>query len=551
MSLDFTPKRILDSRLDLVDKREFPVYQSAANITPQIFASSTNSVNNVTYTIQVPSLENVLDMVVLARSTVSVAITGSPAAGDYLFCVDALNGANQNTGNACLNAFPYHQLMTTANIVINQCSFGVDMQNVLPSMLRMISREQLEEFNHMCPTQLDNVNSYAQAGYLTTNASPFNTWYQSTSYKNESRAGWKIDSITGNNAVGDGSARAVVVTYTTVEPLLISPFSWGRSPATQGIQSINLNINLDSSASRYLKFALPLASRIVALSSITSDLQVVFMAPKASQLASFSPRNVLNFYKLDRYVSTQTALTATGGTFSSPSIQLSSIPKAALVTIRPIATNTIGGTSNTPEWFLPITKANVMFNTESGLLSSCSQYQLYKMSCETGVQMSFSEWSGTAQGSFNGSTAPGALATSQIKTIGSVLALSFGPHIQISQEYSAPSSLGQWNLQINCDYGPSTYTGLFEMCLVLVNEGVVSTSRGNTQSFVNLLSKETVMSVIGDKPVYDAPTQSVTDSVDEVLEGGRRRKSYGMGKSGGGMSGGKYGGKSRLSSRLM
>lgn len=552
MSIDFVPKLVMDSRLALSDKRDFPVFQSAASITPQIFKANSNSTSNITYTIQVPSLENLTEMVVLAKSTISLTITGSPAAGDYLLSVDTLNAAAQSTGNFCLNAFPFHQLMTTANVTINQSQFNVDMQNVLPSLLYMIGRDQLSEYNDMCPTALDNVSDYTQVGYGGSNSSVFKAWTNNFGYKNAARGGWKIDSITGNNAVGDTTARSVVVTFTTTEPLLLSPFSFGKlGPALQGCQAINVNLNLDTEAKRYIKFQSPLVGRTVSLTTVNSELQVIFMAPKASQLAKFNPRNILNFYKADRYLSVGQAVTGGGSTFNSPSIQLSSIPKAVLITIRPTADNTIAGTTTTPNWFLPITNVNIQFNSRAGLLSGASQYQLYKASAETGVQMSWLEWSGVAQIPL----APqvGALAASQIKTIGSVLALEFGKHIEIAEEYSAPSSLGQFNLQVAASYGANTYPGNFELCMIVINDGLVSTERGNTNSYVNLLSKQTVMDVIGDVPVYDAITDSVTESVDTGLEGGRRARKSAMGRSGGAPSGGGMSvvARSKLHNRLM
>ena len=544
MSVDFIPKLEVDPRLQLSSKRVFPVYQGAANVTPQVFPSTTHTPNNLLFTIQVPSLENCVDTVFLLRSRCTINIKGTPAVGQYLFSVDAVDASgNPSQGNAALAAFPAHNLITTANITINQCQFNVDMQNTLPSMLYMVGRDQLSEYNHMCPTMLDNTSDYTQVGYVGSNASVFNSWNKNFDYNTAGRGSWSIYSITGNNALGDGSARDVSVTFETTEPLMVSPLRFGKlSSSLQGIQAINVNLNLDATASRYLKFAAPLVGRSVALTAIDSDIQCVFLAPKASMLASYSPRNVIDFYKLDRYLSTAAALNPNGGIIQSPSIQLSSIPKTMIVTLRPTGTPPSGipisGTNSTPLWFLPITNANVTFNTQSGLLANASQYQLYKFSQESGVNQSWSEWSGKAQNSYKLDPS-GAIVSNpnEIKTVGSVLALSFGSHLNISQEYNSVSSLGQFNLQITCSYAANNYAGNFEMCIVLVNEGLVSTETGNTNSYVNLLSKSVVMSVLGDTPV---PAES---STDPVLEGRGR-----SGGAGGGMSGGM---KSRLHRRLM
>ena len=74
------------------------------------------------------------------------------------------------------------------------------------------------------------------------------------------------------------------------------------------------------------------------------------------------------------------------------------------------------------------------------------------------------------------------------------------------------------------------------------NEGIFTSQQGNSSSFVNLLSKSDVLSVLSDKAVQDVPSNDLQLTTGEEITGGRR----GYGKSGGGPSGGR-----KLSSRLM
>ena len=534
---DFSPVLVQDSRLSLVSKARFESYQGAAAISPTTIPSNSTSSNSLTYSVQVPSQENVVDTCFLVKSTIQLTITGTPVAGAYLFTVDG-----NLASDSCLNAFPFHQLIQTAQATINQTQVTCQTNDILPQLLYMIGRKELSEYNNMCPTQLDNVNDYSQNGYLNSNQSVFNGWLNGFDYNNVPRGSWVFDSITGN-AIGDGATpQTAVVTFTTTEPLFLSPLIWKEQAGIQGVQSINVQFNLDSEAKKCLKVAgaLPVGYK-VAMKPLNSEIQVVFLSAKPSQLSRWSPRNVLPYYKLDRYISNSVNI-ATGATktITSPSIQLSSIPRSVIAVVRNKTGNT---TWNTPDWFLPIKKVTINWNTRSGLLSSCSPEVLYKYSTEAGVQQSYLEWSGLAMG---GLTVPTTRKTTH--TIGSVLALEFARHIEIQEEYLSRSSIGQYSFQINIDalntFGADVDV---EVCLIFDNEGIFTTERGQSNTYVNLLSKEMVMQTLGDKPEYDVKTEGVPNSANESLEGGKKYRMNGSAASGGGRSGGK----SRLHSRLM
>jgi hypothetical protein len=174
------------------------------------------------------------------------------------------------------------------------------------------------------------------------------------------------------------------------------------------------------------------------------------------------------------------------------------------------------------------------------------------MSCLSGVQQSWQEWSGSAN--WGGRINPVPPQTGQqyqsIFTQGGITALTFGRDLEISDQYSSCSSIGQFNFAVNVTFDNSCgYANNVELYIVLVNEGFMASERGQSSTYTSILSKSDVMSVINDVPLSDVPSaQTLPEEGSEVLTGGRRhRMSKGMGKSGGARSAGVK----KLHSRLM
>jgi hypothetical protein len=539
--MDFTPKLVEDARIaNIADKINYEVYVGGASNSPQVFAANTSSQTSHTYTIQVPSLENALDTVIMIKGNVSFTITGTAAAGQKLVNIDSTNAAGIHN---CLAPFPFHQLMTTMSATINQTQVSLNVNDVLPSVLYMVGRDKLNEYNNMTPTQLDNIQSYASAGYLSSPSSVFNTYLQTYDYKNMPRGAFNVVSITGNNAAPDDSAaaRTVVITYEFTEPLLLSPLLFAQAGAAlQGIQAVNVNLNMDAKGTRaWRAVGTKPGDYDVNVSYNACELQVNFLGLKSSTLAKLSPKNVLPYYKMDRYLTNSNTITAGASIpITSNSIQLSAIPKMAIVSVVKENKNWFDS-----DYFLPINKVNVNFNTRSGLLSGSTKQQLYKFSVENGLNQSWTEWSGSALVSLDISS-----NLTRVNTVGGPLVLSFGKDIECSDDYSAPGGIGQYNFQITVDTQNTTAsTDNYKLVVIMVNQGLFTTERGSSQVYTNILSKSDVLSVLNDAPISDVAVEGVPDANDDVLAGGRKYRSKGKGLSAGGRSGGR----SKLMSRLM
>lgn len=541
MSSDYIPVLVSDKRMDLHSKLDYEVYSGANSVAPSRFTANTNSPNNLNFTITCPSFETILDACVWVDTDIIYTITGVPTGTNFL--------VNYGTTDA-LAPFCFNQLIQNASINVNNSSVSLQVSDCLPALLPLISRDELSQYNCMTPTMLDNVQNYYQAGYLGSDASVFNGYFKNNVYDKQSRGSFSITSITGNTAQAAADTKTVIVTVHVTEPLLVSPFLFGKiGSGLSGIQAVNMSLSMDPSGKRSWRTATPLGSAAAAPAGGYSvsvqynapQVLVNFLSPKASQLVKYGPRSVMPFSNLSVYNSDVRVAKITGD-ISSPSIQLSSIPKTLMVYIRKD-----GRTWNDADFYIPIKGVSINWNVNNGIMSGCSQQQLYVMSQQAGLQQSWSEWSGKA----TDSTGAGDLTS--VLTCGGPLVAMFGKDVYCQNEYDAPGNIGSYNFSITVTYDNSTlataavpsalvYTGNIQLFVVMGNEGIFTSQQGNSSSFVNLLSKSDVLSVLSDKAVQDVPSNDLQLTTGESITGGRR----GYGKSGGGPSGGR-----KLSTRLM
>ena len=133
--------------------------------------------------------------------------------------------------------------------------------------------------------------------------------------------------------------------------------------------------------------------------------------------------------------------------------------------------------------------------------SSFTQQDLYKMSVRNGVNQSWQEFSGYA----NGAMAGGALT--HIPTSGSVLCLEFGTDIQLSEDYLSQGSLGSYQLSLRVNVlnqdidgngGANDY--IPELMIITQTSGIMCNEKGTCSTFLGLLTKSDVLEASTQQP---------------------------------------------------
>jgi hypothetical protein len=503
MSQAVAPYLVLDDRLNISDHIGFGVNKSAQSINQQTFTSQSNTSSSINLNCLVPSLSTVIDRHIQIKTQFQLSITGNVAvAGERLV---------QYPLNTCLAAFPFSQLVNQLSVQINNTTVNSNYQDTLEVMLRQMSAEDLAKYADLCPIMPD---FYQRPSVLPTGAlSPFQSVDNAISEKMLPRGSWVLDAISGNTAaVAGGDAKTVLLTFTTTEPIFCSPFLFGdtldnHNAGLTGVSSINFNFNLDTTASRALRYLTQVAggglnvftsSSIAAISSCA--VLMTFLSPQPSQLIPLT--SVLPYYELPIFKTTTspstTAVAAPQGaaTFQvvSTVIAPNSIPDKLYLGVR----KAVGSRRITDnESYFPINSITLTWNNNSGILGTATVDDLYYFSKKAGLKMPFSQ--------FRGKAAAASLAAPVLTQLtGGVVCLDFCDMIPIMEDYYSSGSLGTWNFTatVNCENNTaSDAIGQVELLTIFMTSGCFQTTSGVSSQYIGVLSKDIVLRVSQEDPI--------------------------------------------------
>ena len=526
---DISKFSVVDPRI-VQQKPKYAVEKGALSITNSTFQAIAQSSSQQTFQIQVPSenvfVDRAVDWVNTASVNVVVTRTGAALAAGTSIATPGLDFA--------LAPFPISQTVSTMMASINDQTVSINMSDVLPQVLRLSDMAKTRK-QRTCPTMLDKYyNELSSASAANSPLSAYGAAYDSADVGNGS---WKDVSFsnlsatlragTGANLGGvevavDGGAGpfSFTVTFSTAEKLVLPPFIFSDedelSTGLFGVQNIQFTMNFNA-PTRALRFA-KATGRDFAVSWAGTNpwskavVQAQFLTPSLD--VPLPAKSVVPYMEFPRYISTAGAVATSGGgagqaELQSQTITLPNIPDLLIIYVKPQSY----ADSTSADWTMPITKISISFDNYSGLLSSHSQYELYKMSVNNGLDMDFSEWSGAAYVQGLGRTA----------LVGGPLVLRPGRDFALSTG-QAPGLVGNFTLQYNltCD---STYNGYVQpvsIYTIAANSGFFETIRG---------SSRIVKGVVTETDILAAPVQEVPQSLERMVGEGKHKSHVGR-KSG-------------------
>jgi hypothetical protein len=533
---------------DITSDMEYQVKSGAAQTTYQTFGASSTSNSALNINIQVPSENVVMGRDVLLTSGLTFTVRVGPG-------VPNGQQAFQYGLDMSLAAFPLAAIMSTLTSQINNTTCSINLQDCLPPLLRLNDSRELYRFNGMTPSLPDQVYaSYSEGvgaannpmagiknGSYDVDQMPRGAFPCKISIYRKAANGDVIDS--SPVSAGADEFWDVVISTVVTEPLFLSPFIFGEpSYNSQGIMGINnmvFTMNIDTTLKRMFCTGLKSNGGVVIPSSISAgttayaaiaaggagarafkaqdaivanpllfqavnfgalvaptqpSLLVKFLSVQPTDL--IQTKNVVPYMSYPRYITTTTggAPLAPGGrtTITSSSLQLNQLPDVFIIVVRkPMALQTISD----PNFFLKIQSISVNLNNQSGLLSSASPEQLWRLSQKNGSTQNWLEFCGISIG--NPTEAPGlgvgASVGAQIGTIGSMLILDPAYDLSLSN-YLSSGSLGNYNFQFQMQvYNQTDQAFVPEVCVICVNSGVMVTDRGMTTTMTGILTKEMVL----------------------------------------------------------
>lgn len=508
-SADFETVLVKDDRLMATDKLGYAVEIGGSNVVQQIYEANSQSATSITFSLQTPSLETVMDRRVLVRSSVVLQCTGTAPAGQFLIDYGMRDA---------LAPFPLSQLLTNTTVTINNQSSSISTKDVLASIMRFHDKRDLHAFNGMTPCQPDFFQAYQDGIGASNNALGA---YANTASENDysPRGSWVLDFVSSTAppvitplVPSTGASQTIWIGFTVTEPLWISPFTWAQPKSgpqgMYGIQSMNVNMTLGPCnrawrCAPFVPSAGTVAKAFTVFSVNNSQLLVNYLTRHPSDVAP--ARNVLSWYETPRYITGNLPAVASGGsaTIRTQNIQLNQIPDSIIVYCRKVMGNQ---TPEDADFALAIQNCTVSFNNQNGLLSTAVPQQLYNYSRESGSNQTWYEFSGRA--SNHDPSFPGGKV---VPTSGSYLCLKFGKHIQINEAFYAPGSLANANLQITLNVFNQSATNFgandLEIVLITVNSGLYVLERGTASIYSGILTKSDVLDAQNKEPHSSSDAQ--------------------------------------------
>jgi len=581
-SSDFSKVKVLYDVLNTTDSVRYAVVAGAQNITPSKYNAISKSTSSITFNIQTPSESTLLGRRIMIRNVMELTIN---ATFDNATTPNGTLAVNYGFTES-LAPFPFQTALNTCQLTINNNTISQNEKDVLFQLLRFNDRRDLARYNNTAPIMYDSYYNYQDS--IGANNSPLGAWNDVAHDQDfQPRGSFRLLDISGNTPFVKDSGnltREIKIKFESIEPFMLSPLIWcdprSNNQGFYGIQVLNVVFNLASDTSRILRSAQgpTLAGTYPATTpnpafcdlkcSLTdiaeSQLFIQYYTRQPSDLVS--ARNCVPFAEYPRYLSpigsqlaaaTKSATTgkiqpAVLTSINSQSISLNSIPDKLIICVRKqVAKQTLYDTDH----FFPITKIIVNFNNKAGLLSSATQWDLWRMSVESGSNQTWAEFSGRA--AVGGALGKYAQGYNEVPLVGSCLCLEMGNHIELDDVFSA-GSIGQFQLQFQLDIenwsGEAFNPNDLEICLITMNSGVFVLERGTSQTYTAILSRSDVLSAKSQPGMAGSDVKrlvgggwddimktiknvaGIAGQVAPMVSGALG--SFGYGQSGGGTSGG-------------
>lgn len=519
MSADFKTVLIKDARIaDITDQLSYAVQSGASSNTYQQFSAVSTSSSSMTFNVQIPSENIVVSREVLIQTDIAFTITISG--------VTPTQTAFNYGDTDAFQAFPLNSLFTTASSQINNTNVSVNLQDVLPSILRLNNNRELYRYNGMCPVLPDQAYKQFAVGVGGSN-NPLGDW-SDQSYDGDlyPRGAYPVQNLVLVHTTSGGAVNASPVStnlldtfvitgvVTVTEPLLgLSPFVYGDAAYNKqglvGINAMSFVFNIDSSCKRFFStsstatnYTVSLGTAVQANPFTNTRLLLNFLSTQPTDL--ISARNIVPYMDLPRYLSLQSStgplVNGASATLNSQNIQINQLPDYFIISVRkPMSTQNVRDSST----FLKINSISVNLNNTSGLLSSALSQDLWRISVNNHSTQSWAEFSGSTNNA-NNATGVG----TSVLTTGSLLVLN--PAYDLSlPDFLSSGSIGQYNFQFSINVtNIEGETITPEICIICVNSGIFTTVAGSSNIYTGILTKQMVLDAKTNDEAVD-PVSSV------------------------------------------
>ena len=527
MSLEVDKSRYYDPRL-IQQRPKFAINQGALSISSSPFQSLSATSAQMSFQLQTPSQNTFLDRRLPLTASVFITFSVTPGAaaqvGDPLVTLGK---------DASIAPYPLHSLFSTIQMTLGDTQISANLAQSREILLRLLDSHKVRR-HKTCASALDTFADYADAAAASATNTPF-AGYENAVYDEGNGASPDVvfvDPRTGTDLAGAGTYRYQGTDYTyahgvpqviagqvaqpvflriaSTELLQISPFQWLQDDADStglfGLQTLSLVINIQSpQAARLLRQCTaggrafttqPVFWTPPNASSCFSGARVdaTFLTPSLS--VPLAPRSVVPWFEVVTYTSQVTVAAGAGSQVSTQTLTLPVIPDLLVFAVQPTSYASTDAT-----YFVPVSGISLNYSNFSGLLSSLSQSQLYRICAENGLNESYNTWRGKAR------TQRGI-----VQTVAGPLILQPSKDITLS-DGEAPGLVGNYTVsaQLTLDNSFEAAATPCTITVLCINSGFLVTERGQSRIVRGPITQADVLS---------APVMGTHDDIKRMIGSG-------------------------------
>lgn len=541
-------------------KPKYAVEKGALAVTNVSFNAQTANTNTQQFNVIVPSENVFIDRAV--DWSVDCVVKVDVTFGTTSVARSSTTTPILTPNEISLAAFPNHQLVSQMTATINDATVTVNTSDVMSQILRLTDMSAHRR-QRTCPTMLDvyalNADTPSNSpllGYAVRHNvdelpnGAWSQWWFATASGAPATALPIVPATATASGASSGFSAELYIRWRSTEKLLLPPFLFGdafekSSTGLFGVQNFQVQCNLQSSPARAIRIAQLTTARQSAVGAITAatvsyvtsgftnapypvvpTLSVQFLTPALD--VPLPPKSIVPYMEFPRYITTNLAAIAStrgtvetslrsqvaGSQLQSNTITLPNIPDLLMIYAKPATpgatvfstapTGAAGLTWNSliGDFTLPIQNISVNFDNFSGLLSSHTQAQLYKMSVENGLEMDFASWSGEARQS----AGTASTAVPYVSTVGGPLVLKPGKDFPL-QAGQAPGLVGNFSLQFTLSVGnqfdQQIAAGGVQLYVVPISSGFFETIKGSSRIVKGVLTEQDILSAGARAPGED------------------------------------------------
>lgn len=454
----------VDPRIDFHKDGVFAIGAAGERVTYRNVQTQNFSASNISITDK-QSMGVAIASKWFMKVTFEVDFSGIPPLGAKLLQIGS---------NDAARFMPLTSITKTITVDLNDEKFTTGINDYHDALMRYNESDDAMGFDFStCPSFLDTYQSYNDYLRYGSALNPLGN-YGENSIQEPLRGGFDYQFVTPN-PTGDGvTTQTCKIRFTTREPVLLSPLTWGHynTKALIGIKSFAVNYDFDSNLYRIWSHNSDngvVNFNVTSVVPVFSSLELIYITPK-STIPVFPVQRypLAGVYKVTKALGSLAA----GDTLpvtASDSMPLYGVPKRVYIFAR---RSNESRTFNDPDAFGLIDKLSIYFNNSDGNFSQASTQQLYQVSRENGYRRPYQAFS---------------------KYEGSVMCIDFGKDMPLLPNEGVGSNE---NIQFQYNFNLtnlSDETISYTLFTIVVFEGVMTIRNGIIIRELNIVSPKDIV----------------------------------------------------------